>query len=356
MARQSPTVHHRHSRTRPHSRCTTEPGAFPHRCAVFPPTPSLVRPSCALLPVPIHRFVMDVASTGSDVEATGVKAFTGMAAPVGLTTAEVNHRRKRQEAAAMLLLWSALVLTEGTVRFVLSGPAEDLTPANRASSAPPPLLAFIGALFECIFGITGVLVGAGALLFNAHNRMVTIAFLATQTVMSWFTFIVYVFLLPAYRSAFLENPVFPFDSISESRAFITMGILTSVSLCLALQGGQFAMGLSLLAYQAPPGKASETDANKAAIRGVFWNGNMVLGGLSTTVAGAMLLAADKGGAGRLDGTFRCPPARGRFPTDDAMCRSCDELLRRPRNARVDALQPRQDAHHLLGRDVGVHVP
>ena len=287
--------------------------AFQHRCAVFSPTLRRVRPPCAPVPASTHPFAMDTHSTGSDVEATGAKAPAGMAAPVGLSAAEVNHRRKRQEAAAMLLLWSALVLTEGTVRFVLSGPAKDLTPANRASSDPPPLLGFLGALFECVFGITGILVGAGALLFNAHNRMVTIAFLATQTVMSWFTFIVYVFLLPAYRSAFLTGPLLPFDSISESRAFITMGILTSVSLCLALQGGQFAMGLSLLAYQAPQGKASETDANKAAIRGVFWNGNMVLGGLSTTVAGALLLVAEKGGAGRLDATFVAPPHVGVFP-------------------------------------------
>ncbi|GAB0496002.1 hypothetical protein MMPV_007312 [Pyropia vietnamensis] len=224
-----------------------------------------------------------------------------------LAAESVAHARKRQEAAALLAMWSALVLTEGTVRFVLSEPAQDLLPADRATSTLPPILPFLAALMECIFGLSGVFVGVGAAFFNIHSRMATLVFLITQTIQSWFVFIIYVFTIPAYSARFLTQPVFPFDTIGETRAFITMGILSSVTLCLALQGGQFAMGMTLLAYQSPPGKASETDASKATIRGLFWNANMVLGGVSTIVAGVLLLQAADGGAGRV-GPVPAPPA------------------------------------------------
>ncbi|OSX78032.1 hypothetical protein BU14_0125s0020 [Porphyra umbilicalis] len=226
-----------------------------------------------------------------------------------------DHVFKRQEAAALLAVWSALVLTEGTVRFILTSPGQDLFPADRPVNVLPPFLPFLAALAECVFGLTGLLVGVGAAFFNAHSRLVTIAFLGSQTVLSWFVFIIYVFLIPSYRARYLTESVFPFDTLGESRAFLTMGILTSVTLCLALQGGQFAFGVRLLAHQSPPGKASAAHAAKAAARGVFWNGNMVFGGVSTAVAGLLLLSntAGRGGAGRLDGVFAAPPHVGVFP-------------------------------------------
>jgi len=232
-----------------------------------------------------------------------------------------HHTAKRQEAAALLALWSALVLTEGTVRFVLTSPAQDLFPADRPVSVLPPFLPFLAALSECLFGLTGVFVGVGAAFFNLHNRAVTLAFLGSQTVLSWFVFIIYVFLIPSYRARYLEAPIFPFDTLGASRAFITMGIFTSVSLCLALQGGQFAFGMRLLGHQSPPGKASAAHAAKAAARGVFWNGNMVFGGVSTVVAGVLLLAnaAGDGGTGRLDGVFVAPPHVGVFPLTTLFC-------------------------------------
>jgi len=226
-----------------------------------------------------------------------------------------GHTAKRQEAAALLALWSALVLTEGTVRFILTSPAQDLFPADRPVNVLPPFLPFLAALAECVFGLTGVFVGVGAAFFNAHNRTVTLAFLGSQTVLSWFVFIIYVFLIPSYRARYLEDPIFPFDTLSASRAFIIMGIFTSVTLCLALQGGQFAFGMRLLGHQSPPGKASATHAARAAARGVFWNGNMAFGGLSTAVAGGLLLANAAGNAdgGRLTALFGAPPHVGVFP-------------------------------------------
>ncbi|GAB0496000.1 hypothetical protein MMPV_007310 [Pyropia vietnamensis] len=227
-----------------------------------------------------------------------------------------SHSYMRQEAAALLTLWSALVLTEGTVRFILANPAQDLLPADRPTSTLPPILPFLAALMECIFGLSGVFVGVGAAFFNIHSRMATLVFLITQTIQSWFVFIIYVFLIPSYRAHFLTAPIFPFDSIGESRWFITMGILTSVALCLALQGGQFAFGMRLLAYQSPTWRKSHLHASLSVARGLFWNGNMVLAGLSTTIAGLLLLAnaGGNGGAGRLSPRFfGAPPHVGVFP-------------------------------------------
>ncbi|GAB0496001.1 hypothetical protein MMPV_007311 [Pyropia vietnamensis] len=231
------------------------------------------------------------------------------------------HTAKRQEAAALLALWSALVLTEGTVRFVLSNPAQDLLPADRPPNMLPPILPFLAALMECIFGLSGVFVGVGAAFFNIHSRMATLVFLITQTIQSWFVFIIYVFLIPSYRARFLEAPIFPFDSIGESRWFITMGILTSVALCLALQGGQFAFGMRLFAHQSPPGKASAAHAAKSAARGLFWNGNMVLAGVSTFIASILLLSnsSGNGSSSRLSGVFAGPPHVGVFPMVPLFC-------------------------------------
>lgn len=258
---------------------------------------------------------MDVAegSSGSDTPRPAARVHHSKRRHRGSLT---SHHYKRQEAAALLALWSALVLTEGTVRFILTVPAQDLLPANRPESVLPPILPFLAALMECVFGLSGVFVGVGAAFFNAHNRMVTAAFLVTQTIQSWFVFLIYVFLIPSYRAHFLEAPIFPFDTIGESQAFIVMGILTSVALCLALQGGQFAFGMRLLAHQSPAGRASSRHASKSVARGLFWNGNMVLAGLSTAVAGLLLLANTdgNGGAGRLGPPFfGAPPHVGVFP-------------------------------------------
>eukprot|EP00168_Porphyra_purpurea_P011723 TRINITY_DN2994_c0_g1_i2.p1 TRINITY_DN2994_c0_g1~~TRINITY_DN2994_c0_g1_i2.p1 ORF type:complete len:408 (-),score=113.91 TRINITY_DN2994_c0_g1_i2:96-1148(-) len=258
-----------------------------------------------------------MSSSASDIEAGAAHVPLGekAAGAADASPTAVAHRAKRQEAAALLALWSALVLTEGTVRFVLAAPAGDLFPADRPASVAPPFLPFLASLMECVFGLTGVLVGVGGAFFNLHNRAVTVAFLISQTVMSWFVFIVYVFLLPSYRAHFLTAPIMQFDSVGASRAFITMGILTSAAICLALQGGQFTFGMRLLVHQGEPGKASRTAGAEG--RGLFWNGNMVFAGLSTAVAGILLLA-NGAGAGRVaTGIFGAPPHVGVFPLHDA---------------------------------------
>jgi len=252
------------------------------------------------------------------MESDGARADGGGGPPDGKRRAcgyQSDHLYKRQEAAALLALWSALLLTEGTVRFIQAGPSRELFPADRPADVVPPALPFLAALVECVFGLTGLLVGVAAAFFDSHSRPVTVAFLVTQTILSWFAFVIFVLLVPAYRVRYLADPLFPFDTVGQSRAFLLAAILTSVALYLALQSGQFAFGMRLLGYQAPPARASSGQASKAAARGVFWNVTMVCGGLATTVAGLLLLvnAAGRGGAGRLDAAFSAPPHVGVFP-------------------------------------------
>jgi len=200
-------------------------------------------------------------------------------------------KASRTEAAALLTLWSVLTLGEGTIRFIASDPARDLTPGGPGLA---PAVLFVGGLFEAAFGVAGLVVGVAALLFRIHRVALTVSFLAFQTVLSFYVFIVYVFVEPAVRARDLVEPLLPGMSVGSSRLLLTMGILTSVSFCLALQGGQFVMGLRLLAYQQqvegrPAGFASAAAGNNR-LRAGGWAVNMLLGGLSTVVAGAVLVS------------------------------------------------------------------
>jgi len=84
-----------------------------------------------------------MSPTGSDSDTGAVHIRTDKlvttSPPVAISTTDAGHTAKRQEAAALLALWSTLVPTKGAVRSVLSDPAGDLFPAVRAVSVPPPV-------------------------------------------------------------------------------------------------------------------------------------------------------------------------------------------------------------------------
>jgi len=131
--------------------------------------------------------------------------------------------------------------------------------------------------------------------------------------MSWYVFLVDVFLLPAYRARFLDAPLVQFWSVGASRASLATAILTTAALCLALQGAPFTFGVRLLDHQAPAGDAWETHGSRAAGRGVVWNATMVLGGASTAAAGGLLRGAGAGAGRVAAGLLVAPPHVGVFP-------------------------------------------
>jgi len=233
--------------------------------------------------------------------------------------------RRRTEAAGLFTLWSAFVLIEGVVRFVRSDATRDLLPDVRQSGVVPPLLPFLGGLFEVVFGLLGLLVGIVELAFASGGVLATIFFLIVQVPLSWFTFIVYVFVIPGYRWRLDEVTVVAGTTLSVSRThgLIAMGIVTSVAFCAALQGGQFVFALRLLAYQAQqaeerPATALTTALTHARPRAVFWCALFTLGGASTLAAGAVL--ADALGGGRVDAPdfYEFPPHVGVYPVMTAV--------------------------------------
>lgn len=234
--------------------------------------------------------------------------------------AEVS--RRRTEAAGLLALWSAAVTVEGLVRFVTADATQDLLPDSRPSTVVPPLLPFLGALFEVAFGVMGLMVAIVELAFASGGVVPTLAFLAAQVPLSWFTYVVWVFLLPAYQWRLNNTTPLggPEDvlSVANTHGLIATGVITSVAFCAALQGGQFVFGLRLLAFQAqqaveaPPALLT-VGLGYNRLRAMFWSALMVVGGGGTLAAGIILTIAIGGGRVSAPNFFSFPPHVGVFP-------------------------------------------
>lgn len=209
------------------------------------------------------------------------------------------------EASALLLLWSVLVINEGSIRLLLQRPFKALTDSAR----PPKIVPFLGGLFEVAFGLLGVAVSAAAFLPRKHSQAFTKLSMIVQTLLGYYVFVVFVFMLPAYRSVDLTEPIVPGLSISESRTIITMGILTSFHFCLALQGGQFVFLARMIVAASGQDFLKQKSGNQ--MRSVFWNCNLALAGLWTIITGAIIHSSV--GGGELDAVYLSPPNVGRLP-------------------------------------------
>lgn len=219
-----------------------------------------------------------------------------------------TSQREFKEAAILLALWSILVANEGVIRFIQHG--QPSAPGLFTSSSPNRFLGpFLGGIFEVIFGLFGLLVGLSAGVFDYFNRTLALALVATQTVLGWYVFGVYVFASPSYAIAARTEPFFPGISVGASQFIGVMGIMTSVALCLALQGGQFIFMARLIAF------STERDflrqRSGAKMRAIFWNVNYALAGLWVTIQAVVVINAV--GAGLTPAPFFAPPNVGRIP-------------------------------------------
>lgn len=208
-----------------------------------------------------------------------------------------------QEAGALLLIWSVLVINEGAIRLIDSNPAGGLS-GGRPSTA----VVFLGGLFEVIFGLVGVFLGFSAFILRKHNTLVTKASMVLQTVLGYYVFVVYVFVIPAVRAADLTEP-FATLSLGQTKLLIVLGVLTSFHFCLALQGGQFVFMARLVC--AATGRDFLKQKSGLRMRAMFWNGNFGFSGLWTLITG--LLIAVEVGAGTLEKPFESPPNVGIMP-------------------------------------------
>lgn len=209
------------------------------------------------------------------------------------------------EAAALLTLWSLLVINEGSIRLIESNPAVDLLEGGR----PPKLVPFLGGLFEVAFGLFGFLVGVTAFLLKRHSVTVTKVCLAVQTVLGYYVFIVFVFMIPSFRAADLPVPSLVGLSLSQSRFIIALGILTSFHFCLALQGGQFVFMARLVCGATGENFLSQRTGNR--MRAIFWNSNLAFSGLWTLLTGAII--SGNVGSGKLEMEYSSPPNVGVLP-------------------------------------------
>lgn len=288
--------------------------------AAAPPPPPPAAPAPAPAPAPEPAADDDDSTSESPSSPSKKRTSVWSRYTTGsVYAAEVS--RRRTEAAGLLALWSAAVTVEGLVRFVTSDATRDLLPDNRASTVVPPLLPFLGALFEVAFGAVGLLVAVVELVFASGGVVPTACFLILQVPLSWFTYIVWVFLLPAYR--WRLDAVTPLGggdvlSVARTHGLIATGVVTSAAFCAALQGGQFVFGLRLLAFQAqqaveaPPGVLT-AGLGYNRVRAVFWSALMVLGGGGTLAAGIVLTVAVGGGRVAAPAFFSFPPHVGVFP-------------------------------------------
>lgn len=208
-----------------------------------------------------------------------------------------------QEAGALLLLWSILVINEGAIRLINTQPA-----AGLSGGRPDVFAVFLGGLFEVVFGLVGLFLGFSAFIIRAHSVLVTRAAMFLQTILGTYVFIVFVFTAPIYRAIDLTAPILTL-SLNESRFLIALGILTSCHFCLALQGGQFVFMARMIC--AATGRDFLKQKSGLTMRAIFWNSNFALSGLWTVITGA--LVANKVGAGKLMEAFESPPNVGLLP-------------------------------------------
>lgn len=210
------------------------------------------------------------------------------------------------EAAALLLVWSILVMNEGAIRFNLQLPYNDL---SREVNDIDIGVYFFGGLFEVIFGLVGLFVAGAALVFRFYNKLLIRAAMVVQNLLGWYVFIVFVFVQPSAR-ANDTGELFGL-SVPMSRFLIILGLFTSFHFCLALQGGQFVFFTRLVGAAEDKNFLMSKSGDK--MRALFWNGNLALAGLWTFMLGSILNNRVEAGTFEAGKVFAFPPHVGRSP-------------------------------------------
>lgn len=208
------------------------------------------------------------------------------------------------EAAALLSIWSVLVINEGAIRLINTNPSGGLSVGRPAAIFP-----FLGGLFEVAFGLLGLYLGVAAFILRAHNAKVTKIAMVVQTVLGYYVFAIFVFVIPSFNASNLDAPSLVGLSLGQSRFLIALGVLTSFQFCLALQGGQFVFMARLVC--AATGRDFLKQKSGARMRAVFWNANLGLAGLWTLITG--ILITTNVGSGRLEVPFESAPNVGLLP-------------------------------------------
>eukprot|EP00177_Eucheuma_denticulatum_P006613 GFKZ01012033.1.p1 GENE.GFKZ01012033.1~~GFKZ01012033.1.p1 ORF type:complete len:339 (-),score=34.61 GFKZ01012033.1:758-1774(-) len=202
------------------------------------------------------------------------------------------------EAAALLTIWSVLVINEGAIRLLSANPGEGFS----TEGEPPNSVTFAAGLAEVIFGMIGLFVGMAGFIFRWYNTSITLISLVAQTLLGYFVFIVFVFVVPGFQASGLTEGIAGL-TVGQTKFLIALGVLTSFHFCLALQGGQFVFFCRLIC--SATGKDFLKQNSGHRMRAIFWNANLGLSGVWTLITGALVLS--NVGGGRLEGPVPSPP-------------------------------------------------
>ena len=255
---------------------------------------------------------MSTMSSDKDMQLTPASQTKTNTTPRFEHTAEFQFDDPDQyefaEASFLLAFWSILVITEAVVRFVQQG--RPAVPGLLSASEPTRFWGMLmGALFELIFGVFGLLVGLAGGILDYYSHTLTCVLFLVQVLFGAYVFIAYVIVIPAYRIA-SETPQLSL-SVDMSKTLGALGICTSAAFCLALQGGQFVFITRLIAYSGPDDFLEHRGTKACKRRAILWNCIYAGAGLCTLVSGAILIAFE--GSGLTDKPFFAPPNVGRSP-------------------------------------------
>lgn len=208
------------------------------------------------------------------------------------------------ETAALLTLWSLLILNDGAVRFV----DPPVTPSFRIAH-------LAAAVCELLLGISGLVVSLPTFL-SARAPPTWRALRALpglQAGLAAFALVVFVFAEPGAQAAGLDAPLMQGLSLGESRLLAALSMLTSVHLTLGLLGGAVQLCARVLDAGGAGAGAGATGARNAGRSAVGWNANMAAGGAWTAATGVFLRVRGGTGGGGLTAAFVSAPHVGRLP-------------------------------------------
>lgn len=189
--------------------------------------------------------------------------------------------------AGLLTLFSVFCLIEGGIRLTRVVGSSDW---DGDDNVFPPIVLLLASLTEVIFALSGLLPGLLALVTEQYHKFMALPALVLINA-GWFTFVVYVFALPAFNAA--RNPGHPGLTDSEDAGATVFGIFGSMAICASMQGGQFVFALRL--HRHLTDDMDKYTKLYIKVRNIVYTSLYVLFGVSMLSIGALAQAQLGGG-------------------------------------------------------------
>eukprot|EP01102_Stenamoeba_stenopodia_P010521 TRINITY_DN317_c0_g1_i1.p1 TRINITY_DN317_c0_g1~~TRINITY_DN317_c0_g1_i1.p1 ORF type:complete len:311 (+),score=34.93 TRINITY_DN317_c0_g1_i1:204-1136(+) len=219
-----------------------------------------------------------------------------------------DHRKVK--IVGLAAIYSILLLNEGTVRLIRSATPDHEHSYGGSHTEFPLVVLLIGAVFEVLIAVVGILVALASLLYEVEHIWFTKSAMVLNSTIGWFYFVVYVFADPAFNINRKEPEDFPLSRSYTTGARV-MSIIASFCFCMAVLGGQFVFLHGMAQFQL---KKEDEVLTKRYYRSRLIGYSLLplLSGLSILTMGAIL--QDQAGAGKLEfGPYVYPPCIVWYP-------------------------------------------